>query len=106
LEAEVVANVDYAPYVEFGTGGKVDVPSEWQKMASELRSQQRGGGFAKALESIKDWCRAKGIDEKAAYPILITILRDGQRPQPFMYPAWQSTKKQFTKDIKNYVKSR
>lgn len=106
LEAEVVANADYAPYVEFGTGGKVDVPQEWIKLAQSLRNQSSAGGFEDALQRVKDWCRLKGIDEKAAYPILITLIENGQRPQPFMYPAWQETKKQFTKDMKQYVKSR
>ncbi len=105
LNAKVIANADYAPYVEFGTGGKVDVPAEWKKMALELRKTARAGGFAKALESIKTWCRLKGIDEGLAYPILITILEDGQRPQPFMYPAWKKTKLQFEIDIRQYVSS-
>jgi HK97 gp10 family phage protein len=105
LKANVVVNMDYAPYVEFGTGGKVDVPQEWSKLASELKGKG-GGGFSKALQSIKDWCRLKGIDEKAAYPILMTILEQGQRPQPFMYPAWQKVKVQYKKDLENYVKSR
>lgn len=73
LEAEVVVVMLYAPYVEFGTGVKVEVPSEWVEIALAF----------------------KGEKEIA-----------GQRPQPFMYPAWQATKKQFTKDMKNYVKSR
>lgn len=105
LNAKVVANADYAPYVEFGTGGKVDVPAEWKQMASELRRTARGGGFAKALDSIKAWCRLKGIDESAAYPILISILEHGVRPQPFMYPAWKKTKLQFELDLRQYVSS-
>lgn len=113
LNAKVIANADYAPFVEFGTGGKVDVPAEWAKMASELKRTARGGGFSKALESIKMWCRLKGIDEGAAYPILLTILngnpekgiKSGNRPQPFMYPAWKKTKLQFEIDIRKYVSS-
>lgn len=113
LSAKVIANADYAPYVEFGTGGKVDVPREWAKMAAELRRNVRGGGFAEGLQSIKDWCRLKGIDEAAAYPIFITILngnpekgiKSGNRPQPFMYPAWKKTKLQFELDIRKYVSS-
>jgi HK97 gp10 family phage protein len=103
LEQSVVVNVDYAPFVEFGTGGKVSVPSEWQSMASEFRGQKFS--FADQLERIKAWCRLKGIDEKAAYPILITILENGIEPQPFMYPAWQKVKKQFSKDMINLMKN-
>lgn len=103
LSAKVVSNADYSGYVEFGTGAKVSIPQEWQKMASELRRNVRGGGFAEGLQSIKDWCRLKGIDEGAAYPIFISILDNGIRPQPFMYPAFKKTKLQFEIDIKSYV---
>jgi HK97 gp10 family phage protein len=103
LEQSVVVNADYAPFVEFGTGGKVSVPSEWQAMASEFRGQKFK--FAEQLERITAWCRLKGIDEKAAYPILISILEDGIEPQPYMYPAWQKVKKQFSKDMINLMKN-
>jgi HK97 gp10 family phage protein len=103
LEQSVVVNVDYAPFVEFGTGGKVSVPAEWQAMASEFKGQRFN--FADQLERIKSWCRLKGIEEAAAYPILITILEDGIEPQPFMYPAWQKVKRQFSKDMINLMRN-
>jgi HK97 gp10 family phage protein len=103
LEQSVVVNADYAPFVEFGTGGKVSVPPEWQAMASEFRGQRFN--FAEQLERITAWCRLKGINEKAAYPILISILEDGIEPQPYMYPAWQKVKKQFSKDMINLMKN-
>jgi HK97 gp10 family phage protein len=103
LEQSVVVNADYAPFVEFGTGGKVSVPSEWQAMASDFRGQKFS--FSDQLERIKAWCRLKGIDESAAYPILITILENGIEPQPFMYPAWQKVKKQFSKDMINLMRN-
>ena len=103
LEQSVVVNVDYAPFVEFGTGGKVSVPAEWQAMASEFKGQRFN--FADQLERIKAWCRLKGIEEAAAYPILISILEDGIEPQPFMYPAWQKVKRQFSKDMINLMRN-
>lgn len=102
LEQSVVANIDYAPFVEFGTGGKVSVPSEWQSVANEFKGQKFS--FADMLERLQNWCRLKGIEEAAAYPILITILENGIEPQPFMYPSWQMTKKKFSKDMINLMK--
>lgn len=103
LEQSVVANADYAPYIEFGTGGKVSVPSEW----SELANGFKGQNFSKddILERLRNWCRLKGIDEKYAFPIMVTILREGMRPQPFMYPAWQKVKKQFSRDMVNFMRN-
>jgi HK97 gp10 family phage protein len=97
-EKKVVSNADYSAYVEFGTGGKVDVPSEWQQIANEAKGKS-GKSFEDGLEAIKEWCRLKGKDQAAAYPILISVIRDGQEPRPFMYPAWQKVKEQFKKDI-------
>ncbi|KFN39033.1 MAG: hypothetical protein JU82_08855 [Sulfuricurvum sp. MLSB] len=103
LEQSVVANADYAPYIEFGTGGKVSVPSEWAELANGFKGQN----FSKddILERLRNWCRLKGIDEKYAYPIMVTIFREGMRPQPFMYPAWQKVKKQFSRDMVNFMRN-
>jgi HK97 gp10 family phage protein len=102
LEQSVVANADYAPYVEFGTGGKVSVPSEWSQLASEFKGQNFS--FDDQLERMRNWCRLKGIDERAAYPILITVLEKGLEPRPFMYPAWQLVKKNFRKEMEKLPK--
>jgi HK97 gp10 family phage protein len=101
-EKKVVSNADYSAYVEFGTGGKVDVPSEWEQIANEAKGKS-GKSFDDGLEAIKEWCRLKGIDQAAAYPILVSIIREGQEPRPFMFPAWQKTKEQFKKDVNDII---
>jgi HK97 gp10 family phage protein len=103
LEQSVVANADYAPYIEFGTGGKVSVPSEWSQLANNFRGQNFSNDDI--LQRLREWCRLKGINEKYAYPIMVTIFREGMRPQPFMYPAWQKVKKQFSRDMINFMKN-
>lgn len=40
LKAEITFNEYYAPFVEFGTGGEVDVPSGWEQLAMQFK----GGG--------------------------------------------------------------
>ena len=95
----VFVNESYGAYVEFGTGRKVKVPSELSKEAAKFRGG-RSGTFEQGLQSIKDWCRANGIPEDAAYPIFISILNEGIAPQPYLYPAWVKGKIQYLKDLK------
>jgi len=35
----VGTNIPYAPFVEFGTGGKVDIPNGWDDMARPFKGQ-------------------------------------------------------------------
>ena len=37
--ARLNANADYAPYLEFGTGGLVDIPKGFEKLASEFKGK-------------------------------------------------------------------
>jgi HK97 gp10 family phage protein len=79
---------DYASYIEFGTGRNVQVPAEFAPIASKARSKSKKS-FKEGLQAIRDWCVMRGIDVKLAYPIFMSILRDGVRPRPFMYPAYR-----------------
>lgn len=38
-EAAVSANASYAPYIEFGTGGSVQVPDGWQEIAAKFKGK-------------------------------------------------------------------
>ena len=104
LKWKTTVNKEYAGFMEFGTGTKVQVPAEFSDMAKSFQSVGKGN-FKQALENIKLWCKKKGIDEKAAYPILLSILRVGVNPQPFFYPAWVTTKKRYIKDLENLLKT-
>jgi HK97 gp10 family phage protein len=101
---KVTVNELYGAYMEFGTGAKVRVPAEFKSMAESFKGL-RIGTFEQALESIKVWCRAKGIDEKAAYPILAKILGAGVNPQPFLYPAYIKGKADYLKNLKNVLRN-
>lgn len=101
---KITVNEFYGGYLEFGTGTKVNVPAEFKDMAEGFRGG-RGGTFTQGLESIKLWCRAKGIPEEAAYPIFAKILGAGINPQPFLYPAWQKGKKDYLKNLKKVLKN-
>lgn len=82
----LTASAPYAGFVEFGTGGKVDIPKGFEKVALEWKNAGKGS-FEDGLEAIKAWCRNKGIDEAAAYPIFISILNEGIEPRPYLIPA-------------------
>lgn len=101
-EYKVAVLAEHAPYVEFGTGSKVKVPAEFAEMAAKFKGK-KGGSFEKGLKSIRDWCRAKGIPEESAYPILMAILKKGINPQPFLYPAYLNGKKAFPKELKKLL---
>lgn len=77
----------YGAIQEFGLGMYMDIPPELEQDALVFKGY-KSGNFDEFLEEIKDWCGRKGIDENAAYPIALTILNKGIRPQPFFYPAY------------------
>jgi|SRR6478735_2383001 len=101
---KVTVNEIYGAYMEFGTGTKVRVPAEFAEMAKSFQGKKGTGTFKDALEAIKVWCRSKGIDEKAAYPILAKILGAGVNPQPYLYPAYKKGEKDLLKNLEKLVK--
>jgi HK97 gp10 family phage protein len=103
------SKLSYAPYIEFGTGGKVLIPNGYSEFANQFRGKT-GGTFAQLLKALIEWVKRKGIvgtysvktgrrtggkaiqqkqNESAAYAIAISILRKGLRPQPFLIPAYE-----------------
>ncbi len=94
----IAVNEMYGAYMEFGTGSKVQVPAEFKDMAASFKGST-GKSWKDGLEAIKIWCRAKGIDEKAAYPIFAKILGAGVNPQPFLYPSWTKGKSDYIKNL-------
>lgn len=102
---KVTVNEVYGAYMEFGTGTKVKVPAEFAEIAKEFKGKKSKGNWKDALESIKIWCKSKGIDEKAAYPILAKILGAGVNPQPFLYPAYKKGEKDLMKNLEKLLKS-
>lgn len=104
-----VANLaPYAAFVEFGTGAKAKPPAEWSAYAAKFKGKGIPGG-GKMLERLTLWVRAKGIagrysvktrrrlgkrskqdqeDHEVAYLIMLSILKNGASPHPFLYPAF------------------
>jgi len=105
LVYKVTVNEIYGSYMEFGTGTKVKVPTEFAEMAKTFQGSKSKGNWKDALAAIKIWCKAKGIDEKFAYPILAKILGAGVNPQPFLYPSYKKGEKDLMKNLEKLLKS-
>lgn len=93
----------YGAFQEFGTGARVQVPSELTDIASSLKGY-KSGNFSEFLTSIEEWCSRKGIDKKAAWLIAMSILKKGLDPHPFFYPAYVNNKDKILPLIEQKVK--
>ena len=102
IQADVFNTVSYAPYVEFGTKGNVNVPDELQDYAKTFQGRE-GGTFDELLESITDWARKKGIPEGAVYPIARKIAREGVKAQPYLYPAYEQERPKLIKRLEDIL---
>ncbi len=105
LNWQLFASEIYAPFVEFGTGGKVDknIPKGFKSFAKQFKNSATGS-FEDGLISIKSWCRNKGIDEKFAYPILVSLIENGMEAQPYMIPSLKIAQSQLRRRIKKTIK--
>ena len=119
----VGSKLNYAPYIEFGTGGKVTIPSGYDNFASQFKGKS-GGTFKELVLAIMDWVKKKGItgtysiktqrrtgskatqskeNQSVAYAIALSIIRKGLRPQPFLLPAFESEKPKLITKIKQIL---
>jgi hypothetical protein len=118
----VGSDLSYAPYVEFGTGGKVNTQG-YNEFANTFRGKT-GGTFQDMLKALVLWVKRKGItgtysiktqrrtgsrkvqskeNDSAAYAIALSILRKGIRPQPYLIPAYETEVSLLKDRIKNIV---
>jgi len=128
LEKHISVNAFYAAFIEFGTGKYAaqyvsSLPNTWQQYAQQFRGQNGGGSLDDFLDKMIEWVKRKGIhgttksgnrrkgkkaDEDAyniAYVIVISILRHGIHPHPFLYPALEQQRQIIVKEIEAYLKT-
>lgn len=86
MDYSVFSNAEYSAFMEFGTGTYVDIPPGLEEYAAQFKGGG-GSGVLSAKEAIFQWCKQKGIDEKAWYAIYITIMTNGVHPHPFFFSA-------------------
>jgi len=106
----VGAKASYAPYVEFGTGGKVSIPAGFEELAGSFKGK-KGGKFEDMVEALMKWGLAKGYIQSGkgarqhAFYMALKILKNGLRPQPFLIPAFEAEKPKLIKNILNVMKN-
>lgn len=118
----VGSKLSYAPYIEFGTGGKVNTQG-YDNFAAQFKGK-KGGTFKELLLALMDWVNKKGLagtysvktqrrtgnkakrlsqDQQVAYAIALSIIKKGLRPQPFLIPAFESEKTKLLKKINDIL---
>jgi hypothetical protein len=100
---ELISNVYYAPYIEFGTGAKVKVPAELNDYASQFRGKKRGDfrTFVKALEA---WLKRKGGNPKFAFIAALNIIKNGQEARPYFFAPYLRKRKELLSRINAVIK--
>ena len=103
LEREVYTDVKYAPYMEFGTKSKTEIPPGLEGYAMQFKGK-RAGSFEDFEKNIKLWAKRKRIPEEAVYPIMMSILHNGVKAQPFLFPAFFAEQPQLLKRLKKVLR--
>ena len=99
----------YSPFIEFGTGLQVNVPSEWTAYAKSFQNTSRGT-FDQFVQALVEWAKRKGIQvddddyENFAFWVAIKILQNGQQAKPFFYPAYDEVRTALLKRVKLIVR--
>jgi HK97 gp10 family phage protein len=107
LRYSLFASAWYAPYVEFGTRGKVKVPTELEGVAKNTQGRPSRGNFKAFVESIYLWGRHKRIikkgDKNHAVNIARKIYINGIAPQPYLWPAFVAERSKLVSNIRAVV---
>ncbi len=119
----VVAQKFYAPFMEFGTKGKYQPIPGTESIAAEFRGY-KGGDFMELLRMIVRWVRRKGItgtysvktqrrtgskinqfaeDYSAAWPIALSILKNGINPHPYFFKQMGVVWPQMVRNIERRI---
>lgn len=98
---KVTASAEYAAYVEFGTKKRAKVPADLQNYANQFKG---GGGSAQeAKTAIYAWMNKQGIPKEQQWGIFISIMVNGIRPHPFLFPSVDEEQPKFYERVKNLL---
>jgi hypothetical protein len=105
MQAVIVAQKFYAPFIEFGTKGNYKAIPGTEEIAAQFKGY-KGGDFQELLRMIVRWVKRKGIsgrysvktkkrlgsridrlaeDYAAAWPIVMSIIKKGIKPHPYFF---------------------
>jgi hypothetical protein len=127
----IIADAYHAPFIEFGTRGKVVIPTEMQAVAAAVKGRARRGNWETFVADIKVWMKKRGVGgtvisqvktgkrkgqfkraskqaqsdhlDSVAFLIARKIYKYGISPQPFLYPSFLSVKAKLISDIRTAV---
>lgn len=99
---ELISNVYYAPFVEFGTGAKVKVPAEVANYASRFKGQKRGS-FAQFVIKMREWLKRKGYNEKLAFIAALNKIKNGSEPRPYFFDPYLKKRRQLIDRINKVI---
>lgn len=123
MKYEIVAQKFYAPFMEFGTKGKYQPIPGTEAIAAEFKGY-KGGDFMELLRMIVRWVKRKGItgtysvktrkrsgnkinqfaeDYSAAWPIAMSILKNGVNPHPFFFKQMHIVWPQMVRNVKSRI---
>lgn len=124
LNYDYLSNALHSPFMEFGTGAKVNIPTGYEDYAAEFKGKKYGGGFDAFFLAILDWVHRKGIsgtysvkshrrtgskgtqfqeDYNVAFLIALKILKVGVTPHPFFFRQVDRVKPEISKNIKSIL---
>ena len=110
LQFSFFASAYHAPYVEFGTRGKVDAPAELQALAKAIEARPKKGTWKQFVNAILIWGEKKKViakgDKGHAYVIARKIYKEGIAPQPFMWPSFVANRGKLIQRIERIVKEK
>lgn len=106
----VGSSASYAPYIEFGTGGKVKILPGYEDYANRFKSKSHGK-FNDMVKALMEWGLKKGYIKAGkgarqhAYFMALKILRKGLRAQAFLTPSFDKEKPKLKARILNIIKN-
>lgn len=109
LRYTIYATAYHAPYVEFGTSSKTNVPSELTEVAAAVKGRSKRGNFESFIEAIYVWGTKKKVikkgDKRHAFNIARKIYLNGIAPQPFLWPSFLEQRPKLISRLQNILKS-
>ena len=123
MKYENVAQKFYAPFMEVGTKGKYQPIPGTEAIAAEFKGY-KGGDFMELLRMIVRWVKRKGItgtysvktrkrsgnkinqfaeDYSAAWPIAMSILKNGVNPHPFFFKQMHIVWPQMVRNVESRI---
>ena len=120
LMKSVYSDIGYAPYVEFGTKSKVNIPPGWESYAAQFKGKGKGD-YYDFLQAILKWVERKKLAQITnsytgrkftkksdvlflAQFIAYRIIKNGIKPQPFLIPAYLDERPKLIKRIQNLLR--